>query len=181
MSGSFWHVLILDKSQTRQSKHCGFSIYIFDNSKSKSMVRLVRAEKMVLSGLVFARKIGWFWFRIYRVWWVPWWWTWHLCLYICEKCEMSRLWHTNTRTHEQWKVVQYSVWAESAILKPKFGQYFAANSWLRLWSWILVEILKILKLSLVGMLMLGWDFVDVLSRFWRWVLIKIYVWTFDMT
>ena len=28
--------------ETRQSKHCGFSIYIFDNSKSKSMVRLVR-------------------------------------------------------------------------------------------------------------------------------------------
>ena len=44
--------------ETRQSKHCGFSIYIFDNSKSKSMVRLVRAEKMVLSGLVFARKIA---------------------------------------------------------------------------------------------------------------------------
>ena len=37
---------------TRQSKHCGFSVYIFDNSKSKSMVRLVRAEKMI-----FARKI----------------------------------------------------------------------------------------------------------------------------
>ena len=46
------------KQKTRQSKHCGFSIYIFDNSKSKSMVRLVRAEKMVLSGLVFARKIA---------------------------------------------------------------------------------------------------------------------------
>ena len=43
---------------TRQSKHCGFCIYIFDNSKSKSMVGLVRAEKMVLSGLVFARKIA---------------------------------------------------------------------------------------------------------------------------
>ena len=42
--------------ETRQSKHCGFSIYIFDNSKSKSLVRLVRAEKMVLSSLVFARK-----------------------------------------------------------------------------------------------------------------------------
>ena len=44
------------KNETRQSKHCGFSIYIFDNSKS--MVRLVRAERMVLSGLVFARKIA---------------------------------------------------------------------------------------------------------------------------
>ena len=43
---------------TRQSKLCGFSIYIFDISKSKSMVRLVRAEKMVLYGLVFARKIA---------------------------------------------------------------------------------------------------------------------------
>ena len=43
---------------TRQSRHCGFSIYMFYNSKSKSMVRLVRAEKMVLSGLVFARKIA---------------------------------------------------------------------------------------------------------------------------
>ena len=43
---------------TRQSKQCGFRIYIFDNSKSKSMVRLVRAEKMVLAGLVFARKIA---------------------------------------------------------------------------------------------------------------------------
>ena len=44
--------------KTRQSKQCGFSIYTFDNFKSKSMVSLVRAEKMVLSGLVFARKIA---------------------------------------------------------------------------------------------------------------------------
>ena len=46
------------EKETRQSKHCGFSIYIFDKSKSKSMVRLVRLKKMVLSGLVFARKIA---------------------------------------------------------------------------------------------------------------------------
>ena len=48
------------EKETRQSKHCGFCIYLFDNSfdQSKSMVRLVRAEKMVLSGLVFARKIA---------------------------------------------------------------------------------------------------------------------------
>ena len=50
--------LLLNLHKTRQSKHCGFSIYMFDNSKSKSMVRLVRAEKMVLSGMVFARKIA---------------------------------------------------------------------------------------------------------------------------
>ena len=45
-------------SLTRQSKQCGFSIYTFDNLKSKSMVRLVRAEKKVLFDLVFARKIA---------------------------------------------------------------------------------------------------------------------------
>ena len=41
-----------------ESKQCWFSIYIFDNSKSKSMVRFVTAKKMVLCGLVFARKIA---------------------------------------------------------------------------------------------------------------------------
>ena len=58
--GIFLHkrVLLEFKFTTRQSKQCGFSIYTFDNLKSKSMVRLVRAEKMVLSGLVFARKIA---------------------------------------------------------------------------------------------------------------------------
>ena len=56
----------------------------------------------------------------------PWWLTWHLCLYICEKCEMSRLWHTNGRTHEQWKVGQYSVWAESA--KTAVGQNIPAKA-----------------------------------------------------
>ena len=40
---------------TRHSKQCGLGIYIFDNSKSKSMVK---SEKMALSGLVFARKIA---------------------------------------------------------------------------------------------------------------------------
>ena len=44
--------------RTRQSKQCGFIIYTFDNLNSKSMVILVRAEKMVLSVLVFARKIA---------------------------------------------------------------------------------------------------------------------------
>ena len=54
-----WNKSLSDgKKKTRQSKQCGFSIYTFDNLKSKSMVRLVRAEKMVLSGLVFARKIA---------------------------------------------------------------------------------------------------------------------------
>ena len=52
------NILLVNICDTRQSKQCGFSIYIFDISKSKSMVSLVRAEKMVLSGLVFARKIA---------------------------------------------------------------------------------------------------------------------------
>ena len=43
---------------TTQSKQWGFSIYTFDNLKSKSTVRLVREEKMVLSGLAFAGKIA---------------------------------------------------------------------------------------------------------------------------
>ena len=52
------HKTLQNNVWTRQSKQCGFSIYTLDNLKSKSMVRLVRAEKMVLSGLVFARKIA---------------------------------------------------------------------------------------------------------------------------
>ena len=33
----------------------------------------------------------------------PWWLTWHLCLYIYEKCEMSRLWRTHGHTDGQWE------------------------------------------------------------------------------
>ena len=56
-------------------------------------------------------------------------------------------------------------WSSSSgeILKLKFGQYFAADAWLRLRSWIFVNILKlglvkILTLDLVEKLMFGWDF-----------------------
>ena len=52
----------------------------------------------------------------------PWWLTWHLCLYICEKCGMSRLWHTNTRT-DSGKVEQYSVWAESTIQLSIYSRF----------------------------------------------------------
>ena len=99
---------------TRQSKHCGFSIYIFDNSKSKSMVRLVRAEKMVLSGLVFARKIarmiliqniqGLMGPLMINMAFMP--------LYMWEMWDVTPV--TDGHSDEQWKVVQYSVWAESA-------------------------------------------------------------------
>ena len=56
-------------------------------------------------------------------------------------------------------------------MKPKFGQYFAADFWLRLRSSILEEILKlglvkILSLRIVEMLMFGWDYeVNTYSRF----------------
>ena len=55
-----WPLKTKTQISTRQSKHCAFCIYIFDNSfdQSQSIVRLVRAKKMVLSGLIFARKIA---------------------------------------------------------------------------------------------------------------------------
>ena len=93
--------------------------------------------------------------------------------------------------HTVWS--RFFNWSSGKILKLKFGQSFAADGWLRLWSLILVEILKlelvkILKLkfghyfatdawlwlwSFVEMLMFGRDFeVGACSRFWR-CLIKI--------
>ena len=70
------------------------------------MVRLVRAEKMVLSGQVFARKLarmiliqnikGLMGPLMINVALMP--------LYICEKCEMSQL-YTHTRTVESRAVV----------------------------------------------------------------------------
>ena len=59
--------------------------------------------------------------------------------------------------HKVWS----GVWRQSSgeILKLKFGQYFAADVWLRLQSWILVKILNL------GW-MLNWDSkIDVWSRF----------------
>ena len=73
------------------------------------------------------------------------------------------------------------VWSSGKILKLKFGQYFAADIWLRLQSWILVKIMKLglvktFCLSEVEMLMFGWDFkVNASSRFRNWSLIKICV------
>ena len=63
------------------------------------------------------------------------------------------------------------------ILKMVFGQYFAADIWLRLWSWILVNILKlglvkILKFKLT-------QYADVWLRFWSWCLVEILEMKFD--
>ena len=57
----------------------------------------------------------------------------------------------------------FEVEVQGEILKLKFGQYFTADVWLRLQSWILVKILKlglvkILSLSLVELLIFGRDF-----------------------
>ena len=49
-------------------------------------------------------------------------------------------------------------WSSGKILKLRFGQYFAANSWLRLWSWILVD-WRFWSLSLVG----RWCLVEILK------------------
>ena len=59
-----------------------------------------------------------------------------------------------------WSLSSDKKWFE---LKLEFGQYFAADAWLRSRSWILVKILKlglvkILSLHLVEMLMFGSDF-----------------------
>ena len=54
----------------------------------------------------------------------------------------------------------FEVEVQASFLKLKFGQYSAADVWLRLRSWFSVKILKlglvkILSLSLVDMLMFG--------------------------
>ena len=72
-------------------------------------------------------------------------------------------------------------WSSSSgeILKLKFGEYFAADVWFRLRSWILVNIpkldlVKILTLDLVEMLMFGCDFeVNAPSRSWNCNIFKI--------
>ena len=57
-------------------------------------------------------------------------------------------------------------WCSGKILKLKFGHHFAADAWLWLWSSFLVEILVwFLSLSFLVMVMVGWDFEDVWSRF----------------
>ena len=40
---------------------------------------------------------------------------------------MQPWWHTDERTNEQWKVVQYSVWAESAIICHWQEQWFYSS------------------------------------------------------
>ena len=59
--------------------------------------------------------------------------------------------------HKVWS----GVWRQSSgeILKLKFGQYFAADVWLRLQSWILVKILNL------GLVLNRDSKIDVWSRF----------------
>ena len=86
--------------------------------------------------------------------------------------------------HKVWS--RFWCWSSGKIFRLAFGQYFAADVLQRLWSWILVEMLKLGLVfwipSLVELVMFSWDFeVNAGSRFWRWSLIKIWVWTCDMT
>ena len=82
--------------------------------------------------------------------------------------------------HKVWS--RFWCWSSGKIFRLVFGQYFAADVLQRLWSWILVEMLKLGLVfwipSLVELVMFSWDFeVNAGSRFWRWSLIKICVWT----
>ena len=82
--------------------------------------------------------------------------------------------------HKVWS--RFWCWSSGKIFRLAFGQYFAADVLQRLWSWILVEMLKVGLVfwipSLVELVMFSWDFeVNAGSRFWRWSLIKICVWT----
>ena len=77
----------------------------------------------------------------------------------------------------------FKVWSRfclGKILKLKFGRYFAADAWLRLWS--RDSEARFGQDFEVEMPMFVWDFeVDAWSRFWRWNLMKICVRTSDMT
>ena len=62
-------------------------------------------------------------------------------------------------------------WSSGEILKLRFGQYFAANAWLRLWGLILV---KIMKLGLVKILRIKFSRnADVWLRFLSLCLVEI--------
>ena len=116
----------------------------------------------------------------------PWWLTWHLCLYICEKCEMSRLWHTDGRTHghtDSRKVEQYSVGAESAIrvlaVSSDFGQekmvenacstpfiHFFQNRECRTIPWVTPTKKLMLKSFVYGLKSKKIRFSQLLLSFW---------------
>ena len=62
-------------------------------------------------------------------------------------------------------------------MKLNLGQYFAADAWLRLWSFILVEILK---LGLVKILKFKFSRnAEIWLRFWSWCLVDILEMKFD--
>ena len=87
--------------------------------------------------------------------------------------------------HKGWS--RFWGWSSGKILKLDFVQYFAADVLLRLWNWILVEILKLGLAKILNFKFSGdagvWlrFLVDALLRFWRWNVIRIRVWTCDMT
>ena len=107
------------------------------------------------------------------------------------RCQLKTCWGLLLLLMLMMRIVLATVWcilgSSGKIFKLEFGHYFASDILQRLRSWILIEMLKlgsvnILNFSLVEMVMFGWDFeVNAWSRFWRWSLIKICVWTCDMT
>ena len=139
------------------------------------MVRLVRAEKMVLSGLVFARKIA----RMILIQnkqslmgplminmaFMP--------LYMWEMWDVKPV--THERTDGQWKVEQYSVWAESAIFRgqltnKKEKTCHISSSGRQVQSEDLRGQLQLLPLS-VGKLWTLWK--QVLTKISKWKMMKM--------
>ena len=81
--------------------------------------------------------------------------------------------------HEVEVQAGFLSWSLINILLLMFCRGYEDESWLRCWSkvWSIFWIL-----SLVEVVMFGVDFeVNAWSRFWRWSLNKICVWTCDMT
>ena len=88
-----------------------------------------------------------------------WCWLWGSCWQQFVADLETEVWHfCSDFKHKVWS--RFWSWSSREILKLNFGQYFAADVWLRLQTWILV---KILSLNLVELLMFDWDFEVMLN------------------
>ena len=69
-------------------------------------------------------------------------------------------------------------WISDEISKLKFGQYFVADAWLRLWNLIFLEILKQGLVEILKFKYCGIAYVWLWS--WSWCLVEICVRTCDI-
>ena len=77
--------------------------------------------------------------------------------------------------HKVWW--RFWSWSSCKIFKLEFGQYFAADVLQSLWSWILVETLKLGSVNILNF-KFSWD-GDVWLRFWRKCFVQILKMKFD--